>query len=213
MTDGETVRRFDGFTGGWANRPPVTVDGVTYVVTESGYDALLYRTDGTEAGTVLLHRFPYGYGDPPELFTAFNGTTWFTADEPEHGREPWRTDGTPRQRLARDIRPGRPSSDPLDLVATDDFLFFTAFDDVNGAEPWRIRRAAAPADPPAESTPPVTIAPIAPTPGHAAGPAARPDDRRQGHGHDPRRAPPQAARAAGAGASPARRPRAPARAR
>ena len=75
-------------------------------------------------------------------FTEFAGTIWFAATDAEHGRELWRTDGTPAgTRLAADILPGPFSSDPLDLVATDDFLFFTAFDLEHGAEPWRVRRA------------------------------------------------------------------------
>ena len=116
---------------------PVTIDGAAYLLTRDGYDALLYRTNGVKA--VLLHRFVGANDSPPGLFTSFAGTTWFAATDLAHGRELWRTDGTPEgTRLARDIAPGRMWSDPLDLVATDDFLFLTAFDPVNGPEPWRI---------------------------------------------------------------------------
>ena len=145
VTDGQTVSTLSGMAGRPAELDPATVDGVTYLVNRDGEDALLYRTDDTTAGTILLRRFRYGGESPPELFTGFNGTTWFAAGDLDHGRELWRTDGTPTgTRLEYDISPGRPSSDPLDFVATDDFLFFTAFDPANGAEPWRnpARRAA-----------------------------------------------------------------------
>ena len=91
----------------------------------------------------------------------FAGTIWFAATDLEHGRELWRTDGTAAgTRLAADILPGPLSSDPLDIVATDDFLFFTAFDLDHGAEPWRVRRATPVAGEQEPGPPPVTIAPI-----------------------------------------------------
>ena len=120
------------------------------------------------AGTTLLGEFSYGF-EEPYGFTAFAGSVWFAAGDDEHGVELWRTDGTAAgTRLARDIAPGEWSSQPLDLVATDDFLFFSAYHPQYGAEPWRIRRAPV-VDPPVTDPPavdpPVTIEPIAPPAG------------------------------------------------
>ncbi len=164
----EPLTALEGFPLGAA----YSVGAYAYVTTAANDHALLYRTDGTNAGTVLLHRFRWGDDYPPDAFTEFAGTIWFAATDAEHGRELWRTDGTAAgTRLAADIVPGPVSSDPLDIVATDEFLFFTAFDLEHGAEPWRVRRAAptppAPDEPepepepePESESPPVTIAPL-----------------------------------------------------
>jgi ELWxxDGT repeat protein len=139
------------------------VDDVAYLSVQGpGYDVLLYRTDGTNAGTTLLHRFADAAPeDHPDGFAAFAGAVWFSAYDPEHGRELWRTDGTAAGTvLAADIDPGQWSSEPRDLVAMDDFLFFTAYDKAHGVEPWRVRLAAPP-PPPGNPPPPVTIAPVA----------------------------------------------------
>ena len=149
---------YPGAFGRAGDMVPVVEGDTIYLTNRVGDEGLLYRTDGTQTGTVLLHRFPLGADDPPFDFTRFAGTTWFTATDRDTGRELWRTDGTPAgTRLARDTAPGRLSSDPLDLVATDDFLFFTAVDPFTGPEPWRIRRTAAVEDPP------VTVAPLLPS--------------------------------------------------
>ena len=111
------------------------------------------------------------YATIPADFTAFAGTVWFTAEDAEHGRELWRTDGTAQgTRLAADIMPGEVSSDPMDLVAADDFLFFTAFDLEHGAEPWRVWSPRQPA-PTAEPGRPSRSSPL-PLPSHSAGRAA-----------------------------------------
>jgi ELWxxDGT repeat protein len=148
--------------------PATEVDGYAYLTMVSENRQLLYRTDGTERGTTLLGAFSYDF-EEPYGFTAFAGSVWFAAGDDTHGVELWRTDGTAAgTRLARDIHPGEWSSQPLDLVATDDFLFFSAYHPQYGAEPWRIRRAPV-IDPPVTNPPggdpPVTIEPIAPPAG------------------------------------------------
>ena len=65
VTDGERVMTLGGLQGGPAGFPPVTVGGVTYIVNRDGYDVLLYRTDGTDAGTVLLQRFAFADDELP----------------------------------------------------------------------------------------------------------------------------------------------------
>ena len=82
-----------GDTVQWAT----TVGEHAYVVTAKDYDVYLYRTDGTHAGTVLLHRFDDVDSDrTPTDFAAFDGAVYFSASDFEHGYELWRTDGTPR---------------------------------------------------------------------------------------------------------------------
>jgi ELWxxDGT repeat protein len=146
-----------GGTVQWAT----TVGEHAYVVTAKDYDVYLYRTDGTNAGTVLLHRFEGVDSDrTPTGFSAFDGTVYFSAFDFEHGYELWRTDGTPQGTgIAADIVPGPGSSEPLDLVGTDDFLFFSAYSVEYGEEAWRVRRGAPPV-PENPELPPVTIAPV-----------------------------------------------------
>ena len=67
---------------------------------------------------------------------------FFSADESVSastgsGRELWRTDGTPADTvLFADLNPGRGSSNPADLAATDHLLFFTAITPAAGRELW-----------------------------------------------------------------------------
>jgi ELWxxDGT repeat protein len=137
------VEPLSGLRGRPELDPPVTVGGVTYLTTYESTGTMLYRTDGTSAGTTLLHRFEGEFSDVPHAFTGYGGVTWFVAEDDEHGTELWRTDGTVEgTRLERDFIPGWLSSYPRDLVATDDFLFFVVDDPEYGTEPWRIRMPA-----------------------------------------------------------------------
>ena len=68
----------------------------------------LWKTDGTEAGTVLVKDIqPGGYDSDPSYLTDVGGTLFFTADDGIHGAELWKTDGTEAGTvLVKDINPG-----------------------------------------------------------------------------------------------------------
>jgi ELWxxDGT repeat protein len=63
----------------------------------------LWKTDGTAAGTVLVKDIDidddreslHEKGSHPIFLTNVNGTLFFTADDGVHGRELWKSDGTP----------------------------------------------------------------------------------------------------------------------
>lgn len=56
----------------------------------------VWMSDGTEAGTFLLRDVaPGSSGCEPEQFTACDGKVFFVSTTPAHGKEVWRTDGTP----------------------------------------------------------------------------------------------------------------------
>lgn len=81
--------------------------------------------------------------DPWNLLR-LGGVTYFTATDPQHGRELWRTDGTPAGTfLVRDINPGVASSIVNSSARTFRFavvegdLFFAANDGVHGVEIWK----------------------------------------------------------------------------
>lgn len=119
----------------------------------SAYDNVhgneLWTSDGSEEGTILLADIlptaPYGFvrNSYPRDLTAANGTLFFTAADDAHGRELWKSDGTPEGTvIVTDIRPGSPygyprSSDPRYLKAVDGVLYFTAIDSQHGRELWK----------------------------------------------------------------------------
>jgi ELWxxDGT repeat protein len=92
----------------------------------------LWRTDGTVAGTLML-----GSGNPDDL-TAVGSLLYFTASDPDHGRELWRSDGTLLGTwLVKDIDPGPADGMGGRLTNVDGTLFFWATDGVTGFELWK----------------------------------------------------------------------------
>jgi ELWxxDGT repeat protein len=116
--------------------------GSLYVLahtTGPGVESGLFRSDGTEAGTVLLATVPRSTTAVPEnaQLTAVGNLVFFILNDERHGRELWRTDGTPAGTfLVRDIVPGLSSSGPDHLTALNGRLYFTAAGLGTGDELW-----------------------------------------------------------------------------
>jgi len=99
----------------------------------------LWKTDGTEAGTVAITDInPFG-DSFPRNFVEIDGTIFFSAVDGTSGRELWKTDGTTEgTELVKDIFPGG-----LGVSSNDDFvnyqgtLFFAANDGEHGRELWK----------------------------------------------------------------------------
>jgi len=99
----------------------------------------LWKTNGTEAGTVLVKNINPGSVDsnPTELVT-FGNYVYFSADDGTNGIELWRTDGTSGGTvLVKNINSGIANGNPLGLTASGDYLYFSADDGSHGAELWR----------------------------------------------------------------------------
>ena len=115
-------------------------------VTQEGRPRL-YRTDGTEAGTVLLREFdavPAKYAFPQGQMFDVGGRLLFVAPDAQRGWELWSSDGTADgTKMVADIAPGRWGSFPLGLVADGDVLIFSADDLTHGRELWRTDGTAA----------------------------------------------------------------------
>src|SRR5262245_36651639 len=82
---------------GGSNPEQLTVVGdVTFfVATTPTTGAELWRTDGTEAGTVLVKDIRGGRGgSTPTKLTNVGGTLFFVANDATHGAELWASDGT-----------------------------------------------------------------------------------------------------------------------
>ena len=96
----------------------------------------LWKTDGTEAGTVMIKDINPLERSYPHKFQVVGGTVWFVADDGVHGNELWRTNGTEAgTELFADILPGPDGSEP-ELKAAGSLLFFSA-DDGTGPKLWR----------------------------------------------------------------------------
>ncbi len=134
------------------------IAGTLYFVARDGIHGWeLWRSDGTEVGTTLgrdinpgaanafaldLHPHTYKHAifERPlvDLYDVF-GTVLFVADDGQHGREWWRSDGTAAgTTLVEDINPGSPWSGPGAPVANGSRLFFAAQQEATGTELWSI---------------------------------------------------------------------------
>jgi RNA polymerase sigma factor (sigma-70 family) len=106
---------------------------------KAGYG--LWKSDGTEAGTVLVKRLDLQLaisGPLPRAMVAVNGILYFAAQDGQHGVELWKSDGTEAGTvLVKDINPGIYSSYPCFLTNVNGTLFFTAEEGMHGRELWK----------------------------------------------------------------------------
>jgi ELWxxDGT repeat protein len=121
-------------------------DGTLYFFTYTEYDGSiqLWKSDGTQGGTLPVKFFgnnslrndsrPYSFGQ----FTSLNGEVYFTAEDPDHGTELWKTDGTDAGTVqVKDIYPGPNDAEIRSLKNVDGTLYFTANDGIHGYEIWK----------------------------------------------------------------------------
>jgi ELWxxDGT repeat protein len=107
----------------------------------------LWRTDGTAAGTFMVKDINPGPASSSPADTHYpvvaGGLLFFDATDPVHGRELWRSDGTPSGTfMVKDIDPTSigtfpSSSNPFFFAALGDVVLFAADDDDHGRSLWR----------------------------------------------------------------------------
>jgi ELWxxDGT repeat protein len=102
----------------------------------------LWKSDGTEAGTVLVKDISVGTGGSSiKYLTAVNNILFFVADDHTTfgvDEELWATDGTNAGTyLVKDINPGRPPSKPSNLINFNGSLYFSAYTHQYGYELWK----------------------------------------------------------------------------
>jgi ELWxxDGT repeat protein/VCBS repeat-containing protein len=86
----------------------------------------LWRSDGTSAGTTIVHNVSLGSTTTSRRIVNINGTLFFQANDGITGYELWRSDGTESGTvLVKDVFSGSASSNPIDFVNVNGELFFT----------------------------------------------------------------------------------------
>jgi ELWxxDGT repeat protein/cysteine-rich repeat protein len=117
--------------------------GLFFRTRDTGAGAALWRSDGSEAGTVRLMASRPRDGSA-EWLASSGGRVFFTAKDDSHEIEIWVSDGTPSgtTRL-HDLNPGRDAghpqlSIPASLTPSGRFLFFSAGDGRSGRELWAL---------------------------------------------------------------------------
>jgi ELWxxDGT repeat protein len=104
----------------------------------------LWRSDGTEPGTVLVRDFGDSASVTLRFFTAVGGTLFLAVKESQFGEELWKSDGTMMGTvLVKDIQPGSTDAALRQLTAVGSTLFFAANDGVHGLELWKSDGTAA----------------------------------------------------------------------
>jgi ELWxxDGT repeat protein len=145
--------RTDGSPGGTvavtffdrASAPPVSLGGRLFFLGNGFLDDFsevhgLWTSDGTAAGTRLLLPTPRDSRDDSGTASieVLGNAVYFTARDAEHGRELWKSDGTPGGTvLVRDLVPGPLSSHPSELTVAAGRLYFRASDRTHGSELWQ----------------------------------------------------------------------------
>jgi ELWxxDGT repeat protein len=109
-----------------------------FTATDDEHGQELWRTDGTETGTVLVRDIFAGIsGSNPRFLRNMNGTLYFTASNGINGNELWKSNGTPSgTTIVKDILRVSGSSNPQNLVVMNNKLYFKANDGALGYELW-----------------------------------------------------------------------------
>ena len=118
----------------------VAAGSTLYFVGNDGVSgAELWKSDGTEAGTVMVRDIAPGAGtSAPYWLTVVGTTLFFTANEGANGQELWKSDGTAAGTvMVKNIAAGSAWSSPRDLANAGSVLYFSADDGTTGREMWR----------------------------------------------------------------------------
>jgi ELWxxDGT repeat protein len=92
----------------------IAFNGALYFAADDGVSGVgLWKSDGTEAGTVRVSTVGPGFLGGP-LLTVFDGALYFAGNDGVSGTELWKSDGTgPGTVRVKDINPAAPTFPPL----------------------------------------------------------------------------------------------------
>ena len=109
-----------------------------FTIGPAGEDAELWKSDGTETGTVLVKDINPGGENFYSNLININSTLFFTYGDNVLGTELWKSDGTGAgTTLVKDILPGPLSSFPQYLTYKNANFIFSATDGKKGTELWK----------------------------------------------------------------------------
>src|SRR5262245_64030471 len=96
---------------------------------KNGTGTELWKSDGTEAGTVRVKDIiPGPSGGFPSRLTPAGSLIFFSASDNTSGVELWKSDGTEAGTVrVKDINPGPASTNIINLAAVGNTLYFSAY--------------------------------------------------------------------------------------
>ncbi|WZO98895.1 FG-GAP-like repeat-containing protein [Isosphaeraceae bacterium EP7] len=126
------------------NRWASVGDTLYFVANDGTHGFEVWKSDGTDAGTVIVKDINPGQGDSlpttENPLTAYNGSVYFAANDGTHGFELWKTDGTGAGTvMVKDMNVGTSTdgSYPAQLTVLGGSLLFTAYEPGTGTELWK----------------------------------------------------------------------------
>ncbi len=121
----------------WGHFTNITALGSTAYYYGDGGE--LWKSDGTEAGTVMVKDiFEGGGASHPANLTVVGSSIYFTAEGSDGtGRELWKSDGTEAGTVRVTDFNGANNSEANHLTNFNGMLYFSAYDVTNGRELWK----------------------------------------------------------------------------
>jgi ELWxxDGT repeat protein len=122
-----------------ASQNTATISGTLFYIANDGtHGNELWKSDGTEAGTVMVKDINTGGGNSnPGKMVVLNNTLYFAANDGIHGNELWKSDGTQGETtMVNDTWPGSSGGGASPISVLSDTLIFNATDGLNGIELW-----------------------------------------------------------------------------
>ncbi|WP_224363116.1 ELWxxDGT repeat protein [Hyalangium versicolor] len=136
----KTISPYASNLGGGASSL-VTLGGTIYFRAGDSFAGdELWRSDGTEAGTVRVRDINPGRGwSSPESLMTWNGTLFFVADDGTYGKQLWKSDGTEAGTVqVKYICPGLSTGAGISwLTPFNGALYFVATECSTGSKLWK----------------------------------------------------------------------------
>lgn len=122
------------------------VNGTLYFAANDGKSGIeLWKSDGTNAGTVLVKDIFQGGGNGnPKSLSNVNGTLYFSGYNNVHGAELWKSNGSAAGTvMVKDVNAGSNGSNPSSIISFGGAIYFVAHERSTGRELWKSDGTAA----------------------------------------------------------------------